>query len=446
MLLGAVLVIAAGTANAQFFSSCQEGTPDELQRSIDGHEEHTSRLYEKLVTGWYLQGKLSGQPPPLALAAIQKWLATLAPRRTALLFYSHDSNTGRLCTWLVSSQRIEAADVQTLERADALSGLRGEALATLDLHSRSVPVRKSAMSKIQFEQQMAALDRELAALIEPPPRVRLDDVARRLLPGGVAEVLASGRFDSLVVMPILDLGVVPYAALPIDEQRQLVDVVAVTIAPGFFVFRQPPQKAPRSFAGGLVVGNPYREDPDWHFAPLPGAEAEARAVAEITNTQPLLGPHASKARILQRMRALPEPPLIYVAAHGLANDRNPLDGGFLLLSDGRWSGRQLVKEVPLSRARPLVVLSACQTGLGKTFEVGTIGLARAWHEMGASSVVMSLWLIGDMSTRYLMTSFIKYAQTLPPDEALRKAMLERRAKDPRTATWASFAVFGAPQL
>jgi CHAT domain-containing protein len=58
---------------------------------------------------------------------------------------------------------------------------------------------------------------------------------------------------------------------------------------------------------------------------------------------------------------------------------------------------------------------------------------------------MSLWLVGDVPTRHLMTSFMQHAQAEPPDEALRQAMLERRAKDPRIAGWASFAVFGAPQ-
>lgn len=443
--LAAACLAAIGSANAQFFGHCHDGTPEELQLSIDGHDEHMARLHRKLVTGWYFQGQLPDKPPPLPLAAIQQWLAALAPRRPVLLFHAYNAKTARLCTWLVSGRGIEATEVNALDQPDALDGLRRRALAALELNARSVPVRRSEMGKAQFEQQMAALDRELAALTQAPPPVRLDDVARRLLPGRVAETLASGRFDTLVVMPVLDLGVMPYAALPIDERRQLVDVAAVTIAPGFFVFRQPPHEAPRRFAGGLVVGNPHRDDPDWHLAPLPGADAEARAVAAMTKTPPLLGPAASRARMLERMRADPPPPLIYVAAHGVADARDPLDGGFLALSDGHWSGGKLVKEAPRSAVRPLVVLSACQTGLGKTFEVGTIGLARAWHEVGASSVVMSLWLVGDTPTRDLMTSFMQHAQAQPPDEALRQAMLERRAKDSRIAAWASFAVFGAPQ-
>lgn len=445
VVVGAALWWAACGAHAQFFGHCHDGTPQELQRSIDGHDEHTARLHGKLVTGWYTQGQLSDRPPPLTLAAIQRWLAALAPRHAALLFHAHDAASRRLCTWLVSSQGIETAVVQTLDGADTLAGVRAQTLQALELTTRSVPVRKSAMGKAQFEQQMAALDRELASLAQPPRALKLDEVAQRLLPGDVGRVVASGRFDALVVVPILDLGVLPWAALRIDDRRALVDIAAVTIAPGFFVFRQPPRVAPRSFGGGLVVGDPRRDDPDWHLPPLPGADAEARAVAALTGTPPLLGPEASKVRMLQRMRATPQPPLIYVAAHGVADAENPLDGGFLALSDGRWTGRQLVKEAPRSSVRPLVVLSACQTGLGKTFEVGTIGLARAWHEVGASSVVMSLWRVGDEPTRDLMTAFMQHAQALPPDEALRRAMLQRRQKDPRVAAWASFAVFGAPQ-
>ena len=39
---------------------------------------------------------------------------------------------------------------------------------------------------------------------------------------------------------------------------------------------------------------------------------------------------------------------------------------------------------------PLVVMSACQTGLGKVFEGGTFGLARAWCHAGSSQIVTSL--------------------------------------------------------
>ena len=161
---------------------------------------------------------------------------------------------------------------------------------------------------------------------------------------------------------------------------------------------------------------------------------------------PLIGTMATKSAIFARLRKKSAPQLIYFAAHGVADDANPLDGGFLALSDVRWTGREIVRQTPRNIGRPLVVLSACQTGLGKNFEVGTIGLARAWHEVGASNVVMSLWLVGDRQTKLLMTRFMEHARGTPPDKALQQAMLERRREDPRVTAWASFAVFGAPEL
>ena len=55
-------------------------------------------------------------------------------------------------------------------------------------------------------------------------------------------------------------------------------------------------------------------------------------------------------------------------------------------------------------------MSACQTGLGKVFDVGNTGLTRAWHSAGASNVVMSLWNVHDDATKLLMTKFIEFAK------------------------------------
>jgi len=112
------------------------------------------------------------------------------------------------------------------------------------------------------------------------------------------------------------------------------------------------------------------------------------------------------------------------------------------MSDGRWPAVK-IQNLPL-KARPLVVLSACQTGLGKDFDVGTIGMARAWQRAGASNVVMSLWSVDDRATQQLMTQFIRLLPQWPVDEALRLAMLQARAVNPHPAYWAGFSVFGAP--
>jgi CHAT domain-containing protein len=144
--------------------------------------------------------------------------------------------------------------------------------------------------------------------------------------------------------------------------------------------------------------------------------------------------------------------LIHLATHGVANSKDPLDKSYLVLSDSLWTARQISKfrqsekAEPVFKNHPLIVMSACQTALGKDFSVGTIGLARAWHWVGASNVVMSLWSVDDCATQKLMTDFIRLKANKPTDKALQEAMQLSRESDDNPANWASFGIFGKPEL
>ena len=94
----------------------------------------------------------------------------------------------------------------------------------------------------------------------------------------------------------------------------------------------------------------------------------------------------------------------------------------------------------------LVVLSACQTGLGLVTEGGEIiGLTRAFLYAGTPSVVASLWSVDDASTAMLMTRFYRNLKSMPRDEALRAAQADLM-HDSGTAApyyWAAFYLTGA---
>ena len=91
----------------------------------------------------------------------------------------------------------------------------------------------------------------------------------------------------------------------------------------------------------------------------------------------------------------------------------------------------------------LVVLSACETGLGDNLiGEGVMGLQRAFMVAGAKSVIMSLWEVDDDSTQKLMTSFytnwIKNKMT--KEEALYQAKLEMKKLKPEPYYWAGFVL------
>ena len=95
----------------------------------------------------------------------------------------------------------------------------------------------------------------------------------------------------------------------------------------------------------------------------------------------------------------------------------------------------------------LVVLSACQTALGKEIRgEGLVGLARAFMYAGAPRVVASLWQVNDVATAELMRRFYRgmLHDKLRPAAALRAAQTEI-ARDPRWTSpyfWAGFALQG----
>jgi CHAT domain-containing protein len=76
----------------------------------------------------------------------------------------------------------------------------------------------------------------------------------------------------------------------------------------------------------------------------------------------------------------------------------------------------------------LVVLSACETGLGKELNSdGVFGLRRGLQEAGADAVLMSMWSVPDKETQELMALFYtKWLRGMDKAEALRQAQLEER--------------------
>ncbi|WP_338791752.1 CHAT domain-containing tetratricopeptide repeat protein [Bernardetia sp. MNP-M8] len=98
---------------------------------------------------------------------------------------------------------------------------------------------------------------------------------------------------------------------------------------------------------------------------------------------------------------------IHLATHGKVNEENPdLSQIFLTNADGS-TGSLFASDIyALEVGAELVMMSACETGLGKTSKgEGIVGLTRAWFYAGAKNLNVSLWQVSDEATNKLATAF-----------------------------------------
>ncbi|MBL8191651.1 MAG: CHAT domain-containing protein [Acidobacteria bacterium] len=147
---------------------------------------------------------------------------------------------------------------------------------------------------------------------------------------------------------------------------------------------------------------------------------------------------------------------LHFATHGVL-DTERADLSALLLSLVDESGKpqdgflRAYDIYNLSLSADLVVLSACQTGLGKDYKgEGLVGLTRGFMYAGAARVVVSLWNVNDRATSELMAKF--YQKMLPknadagerPAAALRSAQIEMWKQKQWSAPyyWAAFVLQG----
>lgn len=143
---------------------------------------------------------------------------------------------------------------------------------------------------------------------------------------------------------------------------------------------------------------------------------------------------------------------IHFATHGFLKERQPELSGLVLsrTPGSREDGLLQVYEIfNLDLDADLVVLSACDTGLGAMVSgEGLVGVTRAFLYAGARSVVVSLWQVDDASTPDLMISFYRHLdQDEDKAESLRLAKLEmiREEKFSHPFYWAPFILIGEPR-
>jgi CHAT domain-containing protein len=313
---------------------------------------------------------------------------------------------------------------------------------SVDLHV----TRHTLATLVEFARvNLARPDDAAARALWPAP-------LRRLYRYLVEPVEAAGYLSgtrALIVAPHGELHYLPFAALLVPgaagaREQFLVERYAVTYTPSASLWLRLGERR-GAVAGGRVLALAPR------VGALPASREEVEAIRRIYGARAtvLTGAAASERAF---RAAAPQSDIIHLATYGVLNKRNPLFSFVELTPADSADGRLEVHDVfGLSLSARLVVLSACQTGLGSgalgDVPAGDdwVGLAQAFLIAGASNVIATLWPVEDRVTARLMERFYTELRA-GRSEAEALAETQRAARRGGTTAhpfyWAGLALFG----
>jgi len=302
----------------------------------------------------------------------------------------------------------------------SLVQLTQQTFATVRSNNRDT--LSNAVTATICEDQTQCLDRLSQILIAP-----------------IAKFLPKNPEESVIFIPDRELFRVPFAALKTADGKYIIEKHPIQIFPSIQTLQLIDQESSNNTlnltSNALIVGNPTmpKMENGQQLPALPGTEKEAQVISNFLGTQPLIGEQANIQNVTGQM---PNADIIHLATHGNSQSiaLAPAEGqtGFL---SGEIYGMNL-------RAN-LVVLSACDTGLGDITSDGVVGIARPFMAAGVKSVVVSLWSVPDAATSDLMIEFYNNLKTKPNKaQALQQAMLTIMKQHPEPVNWAGFILVG----
>ena len=323
----------------------------------------------------------------------------------------------------------------------------------------------------EYRKEAARLSMQL---LQPVSRMLAGKTALVIVPDGALHRLP---FEALLLPGLSSQG-------DLRRMPYLIRRFAVSYAPSASVLaglqNEPRETAPKGF---IAFGDPVYEQRAegpiastlraasavgrLNFQRLPYSRVEIAGIARLfaeEDREVFLGEAASEENVktpgrLSRYR------MVHFSTHGYVNEARPRFSGLVLSlpssttlqitksprsairnpqsEDGLLSAYEIFN---LKLKADLVVLSACETGLGKEVKgEGLMSLMRAFMYAGTPSVVVSLWNVNDESAADLMIRFYRHLKSgLTKSEALRQAQLETIRDNGFPFFWAPFVLVGKP--
>jgi len=288
------------------------------------------------------------------------------------------------------------------------------------LRDGELTVRRQAVGR----DALAGRVREFRIMVQK--RELMDDV----------RAASAGLYD-LLVGPVQDLiegsrlvGIVPHGPL------HYLSFAALHDGEAFLVERRPLFYAPSASALGralegeapadksalevLAVGNPTVGDPAYE---LPFTEQEVASLSrDFVHVTAVIRERATEDWVKANVGRFD---VIHVGAHGRFDPANPLFSSLMLVPEQDDGLLELHEVTGLSLKARLVVLSACQSGLGD-LRAGDelVSLSRAFAYAGTRSILSTLWRVDDVSTALVAKHFYRHYVRHGAAESLRHAQLQ----------------------
>ncbi|HUR80381.1 MAG TPA: CHAT domain-containing tetratricopeptide repeat protein, partial [Thermoanaerobaculia bacterium] len=374
-------------------------------------------------------------PPAPSLTEIQQ----LLDDDTTLLEYSLGAQ--RSYVWAVTRDSLRGFALPDRARIDALARR---------VHSLASARTQTLSERRKVDEDYRAAAAELSAMILGPLKNELD--GRRIV------IAAEGALQYM-----------PYAALPLPSTNAPLaaehEIVMIPSAATLALLRRASShgaadKTLMVFADPVFSESDPRvsvarsRDAAPRMPRLPLTRLEAGSITRLVpqaSVTTALDFDASRATAtgdaIRRHR------IVHFATHGVLDSEHPEQSGIVLSLVDRNGKPQdgflrLHDVYNLDLSADLVVLSACQTALGKEIRgEGLIGLTRGFMNAGVPRVVASLWKVDDRATAELMRRFYQHmlgGERLTPAAALRTAQMEmaKSAAWNRPFYWAGFVLQG----
>jgi CHAT domain-containing protein len=279
------------------------------------------------------------------------------------------------------------------------------------------------------------------SVFHPEEKEKYKSQARELYKLLIEPALQHIRGKELLIIPHDVLHYVPFQALISSQGKYLVQDYPIYYLSSASLMQFTKEKKRAGVERALVMGNPSLGDQAYN---LRFAEREAKEVAAVyPKSAVYLKQEASKLRAIS---SSPNFEMLHFAVHAEFNEEDPMSSALLLAPEGKDDGRLKVGEIfSLNLKADMVVLSACETGLGKLSNGDEmVGLTRAFIYAGTPSIVTTLWKVNDRSSYELMKDFYQHLKTAKKSQALRQAQLKTMEQFPEPFYWAAYQLTGEP--